>query len=130
MSIKGNTDSIVVRFHSWIFIQSEESSDANTKLFKEDDDEAMYKNLCEIRLCDLISVSLYFIILGFPCCRSDAKRLTVWDKNDCVLLFFSRCTMLVEAAQTAELRELVKSSPRLSKISHFHLSYHSWIVLK
>ena len=28
------------------------------KLFKEDDDEAMYKNPCEIRLCDLISVSL------------------------------------------------------------------------
>ena len=48
----GNTDSIVVRFHSWIFIQSEESSDANSKLFKEDDDEAMYKNPCEIRLCD------------------------------------------------------------------------------
>ena len=43
---------------------------------------------------------------------------------------FSRCTMLVEAAQTAELREPVKSSPRLSKNSHFHLSYHSWIVLK
>ena len=45
---EGNTDSIVVRFHSWIFIQSEESSDANSKLFKEDDDEAMYKNPCEI----------------------------------------------------------------------------------
>ena len=39
-------------------MQSEESSDANSKLFKEDDDEAMYKNPCEIRLCDLISVSL------------------------------------------------------------------------
>ena len=62
MSIKGNTDSIVVRFHSWIFIQSEESSDANSKLFKEDDDEAMYKNPCEIRLCDLISVSLSIYI--------------------------------------------------------------------
>lgn len=43
---------------------------------------------------------------------------------------FSHCTMPVEAAQTAELRELVKSSCRLNKISHFHLSYHSWIVLK
>ena len=53
----GNTDSIVVRFHSWIFIQSKESSDANGELFKEDDDEAMYKNPYEIRLCDLISVS-------------------------------------------------------------------------
>lgn len=40
----------------------------------------------------------------------------MWDKNDCVLLFFSRCTMPVEAAQTAELRELVKSSCRLNKI--------------
>ena len=30
--------------------------------------------------------------------------------------FFSRCTMPVEAAQTAELRELVKSSCRLNKI--------------
>ena len=39
----GNTDYIVVRFHSWIFIQSKESSDANSELFKEDDDEAMYK---------------------------------------------------------------------------------------
>ena len=58
MSIKGNTDSIVVRFHSWIFIQSKESSDANSELFKEDDDEAMYKNPYEIRLCYLISVSL------------------------------------------------------------------------
>ena len=76
----------------------------------------MYKNPCEIRLCDLISVSLHFIIFGFPCCWSDAERLTVWDKNDCVLLFFSRCTMPVEAAQTEELRELVKSSPRLNKI--------------
>ena len=57
--------------------------------------------------------------LAFPCCRSDAKRLTVWDKNDCVLLFFSRCTMPVEAAQTEELRELVKSSCRLNKIPIF-----------
>ena len=52
MSIKGNTDSIVVRFHSWIFIHSKESADANSELFKEDDDEAMYKNPYEIRLCD------------------------------------------------------------------------------
>ena len=49
---QGNTDSIVVRFHSWIFMQSKESSDANSELFKEDDDEAMYKNPYEIRLCD------------------------------------------------------------------------------
>ena len=40
------------------FMQSKESSDANSELFKEDDDEAMYKNPYEIRLCDLISVSL------------------------------------------------------------------------
>ena len=32
---------------------------------------------------------------------------------------FSRCTMPVEAAQTAELRELVKSSCRLNKIPIF-----------
>ena len=57
--IFGNSDKIVVRFHSWIFIQSKESSDANSELFKEDDDEAMYKNPYEIRLCDLISVSVY-----------------------------------------------------------------------
>ena len=38
-------------------MQSKESSDANSELFK-DDDEAMYKNPYEIRLCDLISVSL------------------------------------------------------------------------
>ena len=34
------------------FIQSKESSDANSELCKEDDDEAMYKNPYEIRLCD------------------------------------------------------------------------------
>ena len=39
-------------------MQSKESSDENSELFKEDDDEAMYKNPYEIRLCDLISVSL------------------------------------------------------------------------
>ena len=39
-------------------MQSKESSDANSELCKEDDDEAMYKNPYEIRLCDLISVSL------------------------------------------------------------------------
>ena len=39
-------------------MQSKESSDANSELFKEDDDEAMYKNPYEVRLCDLISVSL------------------------------------------------------------------------
>ena len=39
-------------------MQSKESSDANSELFKEDDDEAMYKNPYEIRLCYLISVSL------------------------------------------------------------------------
>ncbi len=32
----------------WIFIQSKESSDANSELFKEDNDEAMYKNPYEI----------------------------------------------------------------------------------
>ena len=41
---QGNTDSIVVRFHPWIFIQSKESSSLNSELFKEDNDEAMYKN--------------------------------------------------------------------------------------
>ena len=39
-------------------MQSKESSDANSELFKEDDDEAMYKGPYEIGLCDLISVSL------------------------------------------------------------------------
>ena len=45
---QGNTDSIVGRFHSWIFIRIKESSDANSELFKEDNDEAMYKNPYEI----------------------------------------------------------------------------------
>ena len=39
-------------------MQSKESSDANSELFKEGDDEAMYKKIYEIRLCDLISVSV------------------------------------------------------------------------
>ena len=38
-------------------MHGEESPDANSELFKEDDDEAMYKNPYEIRLCYLISVS-------------------------------------------------------------------------
>ena len=33
-------------------MQSEETEGANSELFKEDDDEAMYKNPYEIRLCD------------------------------------------------------------------------------
>ena len=45
-------------------MQSKESSDANSELFKEDDDEAMYKNPYEIRLCDLISVSLISNLRG------------------------------------------------------------------
>ena len=60
----------------------------NSELFKEDDDEAMYKNPYEIRLCDLISVSLYFSILGFPCCWSDAEKLTVWDENYCFFALY------------------------------------------
>ena len=47
-SFQGNTDSIVIGFHSWIFIQSEETEDANSELFKEDVDDAMYKNPYEI----------------------------------------------------------------------------------
>ena len=39
-------------------MHSEESPDANSELFKEGYDEAMYKNSCRIWLCDLISVSL------------------------------------------------------------------------
>ena len=41
-------DSIVIGFHSWIFLQSEETEGANSKLFKEDVDDAMYKNPYEI----------------------------------------------------------------------------------
>ena len=40
------------------FSGREESPDVNSELFKEDDDEAMYKNSCRIWLCDWISVSL------------------------------------------------------------------------
>ena len=47
-SNQGNTDSIVIGFHSWIFLQSEETGGANSKLFKEDVDDAMYKNPYEI----------------------------------------------------------------------------------
>ena len=44
----GNTDSIVIRFHSWVFIQSEETEGANSELFKENVDDTMYKNPYEI----------------------------------------------------------------------------------
>ena len=42
----------------------EESSDANSKLFKENDDEAMHENVCEIGFCDLISVSRSLCIVA------------------------------------------------------------------
>ena len=45
---QGNTDSIVIGFHSWIFIQSEGTFDANSELFKENVDDTMYKNPYEI----------------------------------------------------------------------------------
>ena len=35
--------SIVIKFHSWIFVQCKESVDANSGLFKETDDEALNK---------------------------------------------------------------------------------------
>ena len=37
-----------VKYHSWIFIQSEETLDANSELFKENVDDTMYKNPYEI----------------------------------------------------------------------------------
>ena len=45
---QGSTDSIVIGFHSWIFMQSEETGGANSELFKENVDDAMYKNPYEI----------------------------------------------------------------------------------
>ncbi|GAA6388820.1 hypothetical protein I3400192H8_09300 [Dialister sp. i34-0019-2H8] len=63
---QGNTDSIVIRFYSCIFMRCEEYSDANSELFKEEYDEALYENTCEIEFCDRISVSLgsYAISVG------------------------------------------------------------------
>ena len=43
-------------------MQRKESSDANSELFKEGYDEALYENTCEIEFCDLISVSLVPLI--------------------------------------------------------------------
>ena len=54
-------------------MQSKESSDANSELFKEDDDEAMYKNPYEIRLCYLISVSLIL----YPIKKAVARELGI-----------------------------------------------------
>ena len=39
-------------------MQCKEYSDANSELFKEEYDEALHENTCEIEFCDLISVSL------------------------------------------------------------------------
>ena len=39
-------------------MQCKEYSDANRELFKEEYDEALHENICEIEFCDLISVSL------------------------------------------------------------------------
>ena len=49
---EGRADSIVIGFHSWIFIQCKESVDANSELFKETDDAALDKNTYEIRFCE------------------------------------------------------------------------------
>ena len=35
---EGSADSVVIGFHSWIFIQCKESVDANSELFKETDE--------------------------------------------------------------------------------------------
>ena len=39
-------------------MQCKEYSDANSELFKEEYNEALHENTCEIEFCDLISVSL------------------------------------------------------------------------
>ena len=39
-------------------MQCKEYSDANSELFKEEHDEVLHENTCEIEFCDLISVSL------------------------------------------------------------------------
>ncbi len=39
-------------------MQCKEYSDANSELFKEEYDEALHENTCEIEFCDLISVFL------------------------------------------------------------------------
>ena len=39
-------------------MRCKEYSDANSELFKEEYDEALYENTCEIEFCDRISVSL------------------------------------------------------------------------
>ncbi len=54
--------------------------------------------------------------LAFPVVCQMPRDLQCGIKMTVFYGFFSRCTMPVEAAQTAELRELVKSSCRLNKI--------------
>ena len=50
-------------------MQSKESSDANSELFKESYDEALYENTCQIGFCDLSGVSLAF----FSCFEYDKE---------------------------------------------------------
>ena len=54
---RGSTDSIVIKFHSWILVQCKESVDANSRLFKETDDAALDKNPYEIWFCEWSSAS-------------------------------------------------------------------------
>ena len=54
---RGSTDSIVIKFHSWILVQCKESVDANSGLFKETDDAALDKNPYEIWFCEWSSAS-------------------------------------------------------------------------
>ena len=84
-------------------MQSKESSDANSELFKEDDDEAMYKNPYEIRLCYLISVSqdisqcILYLLLG---CKSKTRMMEFW-----VLLHgYSNSHMIAAKRPTTSLK--------------------------
>ena len=53
--VRGSAAWIVIEFYSCVFAQYKEAVDANSKLFKETDDEGLSKNTYEIQFCDLSS---------------------------------------------------------------------------
>ena len=69
--VRGSAAWIVIEFHSCVFAQYKKSVDANSKLFKETDDEGLNKNTYEIKFCDLSSAPppswwQIWLYLSFP----------------------------------------------------------------
>ena len=68
--------------------------------------------------------------LAFPVVGQMPRDLQCGIKMTAFYVFFRAATCLWKLLRPQSLENQSSPPPRLSKISHFHLSYHSWIVLK